>query len=335
MAEIGGDDERLCRRKEDTDMIEVSIVIVCMDKMEVLRPCLDSIRKHTGVSYETIVVAYMFSEENMEALKTEYPWVKIIVSDELRGFSENNNLALRQVSGEFTFILNDDTFFDSPVIDSLVADFRKLPANAAIVSPKILYSDGSVQTCGRPKFTFLSFFTHYLHLYSDLRKTKWSMQEGLFRTYNINGAAFLARTDPFRKAGWFDERYFFTPEDIALSTLLNRQGYGVYVDSDVKLFHISYSTASRLEPAVKPARVLGAMVFYAEDNPFKRLAIGVFVWMFEALRGLKYLFKDCSEPQSHNAVMAATARNVRRAVFSGKTPGEAFVHLFKTINDEC
>ena len=101
---------------------QVSIVIVCMNRMDNLRPCLDSIKSFTTVSYEAFVVAYLFKEDNLKALREEYPWVKVIESDEIRGFSENNNLALRQVTGEYTFIVNDDTYIDSPVIDNLVAE---------------------------------------------------------------------------------------------------------------------------------------------------------------------------------------------------------------------
>ena len=75
---------------------DVSIVIVSMNKTEYLFPCLDSIREHTSVTYETLVVAYMFSTENLEMLRRRYPWVTVIESLELRGFAENNNLALRQ-----------------------------------------------------------------------------------------------------------------------------------------------------------------------------------------------------------------------------------------------
>ena len=74
----------------------VSIVIVCMNRMDNLVPCLEGIRAHTGVSYETLVVAYRFSPENLEKAQTDFPWVRWVVSDEIRGFSENNNLALRQ-----------------------------------------------------------------------------------------------------------------------------------------------------------------------------------------------------------------------------------------------
>ena len=310
---------------------EVSIVIVCMNRMDNLRPCLDSIKIHTGVSYETFVVAYLFSEANLEALRAEYPWVKVIVSDEIRGFSENNNLALRQVAGEYTFVVNDDTFIDSPVIDNLVADFRKLPGNAAVVSPKIVYPDGRVQTCGRKRFTWWDYVLRYLHFNDETKVSEWTNREGLFKTYNLNGAAFLVRTSVFSELGWFDETYFFTPEDIAVGTLMNERGYGVYADSGIVLYHVSSSTASRMEAVIKPARVRGSLIFYSGGNSFKYFLLGLFCWCVEAARGVMYLFKDCSDPASHNGIMSASARNTRRSVFSRKTPKEIFVSFYSQM----
>ena len=44
----------------------VSIVIVCMNRLDNLYPCLDSLRKHTAaVSYETLVVASRCSAANV------------------------------------------------------------------------------------------------------------------------------------------------------------------------------------------------------------------------------------------------------------------------------
>ena len=88
----------------------VSIVIVNMNKPDVLRTCLDSIIRHThSVSYETFVVAYLYSKKNLIEMQTDYPWVRWIESNSIRGFSENNNLALRQATGDYCFIVNDDT----------------------------------------------------------------------------------------------------------------------------------------------------------------------------------------------------------------------------------
>ena len=108
--------------------MEVSVVIVCMNRPDLLYPCLESIRSHTTVSYELWVVAYRFTPENLAALRKDYPEAHVVVSDGLRGFSEHNNLALRQVQGRYCFVVNDDTYFSTPVIDRLVADFDRLPA---------------------------------------------------------------------------------------------------------------------------------------------------------------------------------------------------------------
>ena len=93
-------------------MIDVSIVIVSMNNLKVLQPCLDSIRKYTLCSYELFVVAYLYNENNLKLLKEEYPWITIIESNEIRGFAENNNLALRKASGKYCFVVNDNTLLN-------------------------------------------------------------------------------------------------------------------------------------------------------------------------------------------------------------------------------
>ena len=309
----------------------VSVVIVCMDRPDLLYPCLEGIRAHTSVSYEVWVVAYLFSPEHLAALKADWPEVKVVESRELRGFSENNNLALRQVTGEYCFIVNDDTLMSMPVIDSLVADFDRLPADAAIVSPKIVFPDGRVQTCGRAPWTAWRYVKHYLHLVDETVPSAWSMKEGLFRTWTVNGACFLIKTAVFRAAGWFDETYTFTPEDIAIGHKVNQMGYSVWADADVSITHLAGGTVSRLEAAIKPTRVRGALQFYSGGNPVKYALLGGFVWCTEALRRLKYLFADKSDPSSRAAIMDATARNVMRSVFTRRSSKEVFTRLYKEI----
>ena len=59
-------------------MPRVSVVIVCMNRPDLLYPCLEGIRDHTAVSHDVWVVAYRFSEENLARLKTDWPEVRII-----------------------------------------------------------------------------------------------------------------------------------------------------------------------------------------------------------------------------------------------------------------
>jgi len=310
-------------------MPKVSVVIVCMDRPDLLNPCLESIRAHNRTELEVWVVAYRFSEENLSRLRADWPAVKVVESRELRGFSENNNLALRQVTGEYCFIVNDDTLMRMPVIDRLLADFDRLPADAAVVSPKIVFPDGRVQTSGRAPWTAWRYVKHYLHLVDETVPTPWSMQEGLFRTWTVNGACFLVRTEVFREAGWFDETYTFTPEDIALGHRINELGYTVWSDADVEITHLAGGTVSRMETAIKPTRVRGALLFYSGGSKLRYALLGAFVWCVEACRRLRYRFADRSDPGSHAAIMYATAGNVMRSVFTKRTTKEIFTELYR------
>ena len=289
-----------------------------MNRPDILFPCLDSIRLHTSVSFECLVVAYLFTPENLQTLREKYPWVKVVESRELRGFSENSNLALRQAEGEYCFVVNDDTLMAEPVIDRLVQDIENLPPEAAAISPCIRFPDGRIQTCGRTRWTPWRYAKHYLHLVDEGKPNRWNkVPPSAFQTYTLNGACFLIKTEVFKKVGWFDERYFFTPEDIALGHKLNEEGYTVWADLDVNITHLAGGSVSAMEQAIKPARVRGSMIFYGEP-----LWLKCFVWCFEAARVCKYAFLPRTP---RNTVMRRTALNVMHSVFSRRSPKEIFI----------
>lgn len=309
----------------------VSIVIVSMDNPGDLFPCLDSLRAQTRqTSHEIWVVAYLFSPENLAKLKAAYPEVKIVESREIRGFSENNNLALRQATGEFCFILNDDTRMDMPVVDLLVASFRKEP-RAAFFSPKILNPDGSVQACGRAPWTLRSSLLNGFRL-RDARRARspYINQTGVFQTYNVSGAAFMVRTAVLRELGFFDERFFFCPEDIALSTLANERGHACFVNADVTLIHKASTTLRRTAEATFPALARGSVLFQGRHS---RLKGGFFAACLFLLAFLKYLHAH-GKPAAERPIWKRAWRNTMRAAFSRKTPKEIFIRHYARLQPE-
>ena len=310
----------------------VSIVIVCMNRMDNLRPCLQSIRENTGVSYETLVVAYLFNPDNLEAARAEFPWVTFIESKEIRGFSENNNLALGQARGRYCFVLNDDTEFSCPVIDSLVSDIERLPESAAIVSPKLLNADGSLQLCGRPPYPSRYYALQQWHLHSEpLNDTvgKTPIFDEVYQTSNITGAAFLIKRDIFESLGWFDEKYFFTPEDIALSTLARERGFTVWVDAGVSIVHKWKTTASRISTAVRPAAVKGSLLFFGRRSGICRQLLSIAVWCAEFSKRLKARLRYMVSPTESNLIKYRTFRNITAEIFSSRTPKEIFIKYYK------
>ncbi len=297
-------------------MAQVSVVIVCMGDPAVhLYACLDSLAAQNRTPLDVWVVAYLMSAEQRKALAVRYPSVHLVESNEVRGFAENNNLALRQIESEYCFIVNDDTLQSMPVVDRLLEDMAKLPENAAAVQPKIVFGNGRVQTCGRAPWTAVRYMRHYLHLVDETKPSRWSMQPGLFQSYTLNGACFLIKTAVFREMGWLDERYFFTPEDIALGHKLNAAGYTVWADADVVITHLAGRTAGPMEAAIKPARVKGSLLFYGEGKWLKTKALALYIWCVEAARYMKHL-GHCD-----------TARNILRSVFDSSSAKETFIRF--------
>lgn len=309
-------------------MCDVSIVIVCMNNLKDLYPCLDSIVKYTSVSYEVIVTAYLFSRENLQKMQCDYPWVYVVDSNEIRGFSENNNLALQHAKGRYCFVLNDDTEMTMPVVDELVSTIEKLPEDVAIVSPVTIYPDGKVQFCGRNKITWIDYLSTFFRFIKKEKGGPYVNQTGIFKSYNIIGASFLIKTDIFREYGWFDERYFFCPEDIALSTLLNSNGYFCYVNSYVRIIHkegLSGKKNSMIKVATKPAACKGSLIFYSEDSLLKGLLIRIVVFSFHCIKYMGYsLLRIIKHNSTESAILALGSLNCAQICFSNKTPKEVF-----------
>lgn len=314
---------------------EVSIVIICMNNLKNLYPCLESIKKYTTVSYETFVVAYLFTPENLVKAKTDFPWVNFVESNEIRGFSENNNLALRLANGKYCFVVNDDTEMKMPVIDKLVETIESLPENVAVVSPVTEYPNGNVQFCGRPYKNWQTIIKQDLHLFNEKKDRVHSNKKGVFKSYNIIGAAFLIKTEIFRNVEWFDEYYFFSPEDIALSTKLNKMGYSCYVNADVSLIHYEGMTGkslSMIQTATRPAMVKGSLHFYSENKKNLYIFLGIWIWVhsffqFAYHRMLGIFKKKPNAPY----ILSIGDWRVCCTLFSKKTPKQIFEKYYNML----
>lgn len=309
----------------------VSVVIVCMDHMANLRRCLSSLKTHTSVSFEALVVAYRFAPENLAAARREFPWATFVESDGIRGFAENNNLALRRARGKYCFVLNDDTELRMPAIDRLAADFDRLPPDAAIVSPRILWPDGRTQVCGVPYKDWRHIVLKNIRLWNESRGPGVN-GHGVFRTWNICGAAFMIRRDVFREQGWFDERFFFCPEDIALSTATIRAGHSVWVDAEAEVVHdggMSGKSPSPVLAAIRPAVQCGALLFYG-DTWWKQLVLRASFLPSFFLKGLYHTAKGLLKPQpNEDSLLAVGDWRTLRVCFGRLNPKEVFLRYYR------
>lgn len=304
-------------------MDTTAIVIVCMNNLKNLIPCLDSIIKYTRVKYEIWVNAYMFTEENLEIVQKKYIDVHWVINNEIAGFAENNNMILRQINTEYVLVLNDDTEFKEPVLDNLLLDIKKHDVD--IVAPKMIDRNANVLWCGTGKSSAIKHLTVTAGLgFLWPKDKKFENGQGVFQTYNLCGACFLIQRDLFEKLGWFDEYYFFCPEDIALSTLANKLGYKVWTDADITLYHYQGKSSSRVYPAVLPALRKGAVHYYGNGNKIKIFLIA----FFEVIIGLSKTFLLLF---TNNKINRLAQWNTVKAMFVNKTPKEIFISYYNKL----
>jgi len=88
----------------------VSVIIVNYNGENFLVECLESIQeKCVNMSYEVIMVDNDSTDGSLTLVKENFPWVKLIESNENLGFAKGNNLGVAESQGEYILLLNNDT----------------------------------------------------------------------------------------------------------------------------------------------------------------------------------------------------------------------------------
>src|SRR3990167_11523731 len=77
-------------------------------------------------------------------IRSDYPWVKLIVAKENLGFSKGNNLAMQQTKNPFILLLNSDVYVTEESLYKALAYFR-VNLNCDILGARLNYATGKLQ----------------------------------------------------------------------------------------------------------------------------------------------------------------------------------------------
>lgn len=129
----------------------VSIIIPTRDGLDVLEPCIRSLKeKTTYTNFEVIIVDNQSEKpETLEYFKSlEFDArIRVLNYDDEFNYSAINNYAVAKSKGELICLLNNDTEIISPEwLSEMVAELSQDGVGA--VGAKLLYTDGTVQHAG-------------------------------------------------------------------------------------------------------------------------------------------------------------------------------------------
>ena len=204
-------------------MTDIAVIIVNWNACEDLRACLSSLyaEPKPHLAYEVWVVDNASGDGSAAMVAAEFPQAHLIANAENLGFSKANNQAIARTSSRYVFLLNSDAAVHPGALDALLAYADSHP-NAAIIGPKVLNPNGSLQfSCRRFPSLGAGFFrnTYLGRLFphnkyaSDYLMVNFDHAQDKAVDW-VSGCAMLIRRDLIDKIGALDERFYMYCEDV-------------------------------------------------------------------------------------------------------------------------
>lgn len=179
--------------------------------------------------------------EHLPFSPRDFPFALDVVTNLApRGFGANHNAAFRHATGEFFCVVNPDIRLVGDPFPPLCAALRE--QTVGVVAPKVLRPDGSPEIHVRsfPRATTIlkkalfGIRSDFIDVGDTARAVDW-----------VAGMFMIFRTEVFRSAGGFDERYFLYYEDVDLCARLHRAEYEVRVEPVASVVHHARHSSHR------------------------------------------------------------------------------------------
>ncbi len=202
----------------------ISVIILTLNSIKFIKPCLDSILSQKVDKIEIIVVDNGSKDRTVSLLKENYPQVRLVENTANLGAAKARNQGIEVAHGEWILTLDCDVVLNKDFFDNINNALKDLDPSISSLQPKILES-------GKKTIYSAGIFVSFLRRFHDIGKGQRDI--GKFnKSVNIFGACSAAAL--YRKSSlneinqggyYFDERFFFLFEDVDLSWRLQSKRY--------------------------------------------------------------------------------------------------------------
>ena len=206
------------------DAPELSVVVLAWDNLHHTRAFVESVRQHTDVPYELVIVDNGSAREAAEYAESVADRSRL--NPENRGFAAGMNQGLAISLGEFVAFCNNDTVLPAAWASRLLETARAHP-RAGIVVPAITVASNPVTVRAEP-----------------------GEAVEVLEPFSAPPAAvvYLMRRElVLELAGWDEEFEVASGEDVDLGFKVWVNDLDIVFDQRVLVEHVGHATASRLE----------------------------------------------------------------------------------------
>ncbi|MBV7333854.1 glycosyltransferase family 2 protein, partial [Chloroflexi bacterium TSY] len=258
--------------KNQSNSIDLSIILVSWNVWDLLRACLTSIERASrakkvsdsrsassvrlfgpedrAATLEVIVVDNGSNDATVDFVPSLFPWVRFVENQTNLGFTAGNNCGFANSHGRFVYFLNPDTELADGSLWQLYAELRDEPT-IGIMGPRLLYPNGMQQNSRRRFPKRLTGFWESTWLGQLWPNNPWAIQMHMLNwpdsiRHDVDwlvGAAIMARRDALDAAsqdldvGPFDETFFMYSEELDLCQRVKQAGWRVAYTPNAVVTH--------------------------------------------------------------------------------------------------
>jgi GT2 family glycosyltransferase len=250
---------------------DVTVSVVSHAKRDLVLRCVAALEADAPGRYrrEIVVLDNASDDGTVEALREGHPAVRVIPRRYRAGFGANHNAVIRETSGRYVFVLNDDALVRPGCTETLVRHLdRHVSAGAA--APRIEGPDGICQQTAWRRPSPLAGAGDTPH------RVGW-----------LSACALMLRRAALEDVGLFDEAFFMYSEDADLGQRLAQRGWESHYVPTATVVHLSRQSSTGLPERQLVEQWRGAWRYWRKHHSAAgaRLASAAFALGF-ALRAI-------------------------------------------------
>lgn len=219
--------------------MDLSIIIVNYNTRQLLKRCLESIKKENLKDFEVIVIDNSSTDRSVDYLNSlKWPNLRLIENKINLGFAKAVNQGLKNAQGEYFLLLNSDIVVKPQAIEKMI-DFASKHSKVGVVGGRLFHPDGSLQGSCFYLPTLGRVIKEFWLGNKNFSVVKKFAPVGLkpVEVEAVTGATFLIPRNVFKKVGFFDERFFMYFEDLDYCRRVRQNGFKVYYHPQAEFIH--------------------------------------------------------------------------------------------------
>ncbi len=214
-------------------MPKVSIIIVNWNGLHYLKELMDTIEGQSFRDFETIIVDNGSTDGSVNWIRENYPGVKLLPQKKNLGFCAGNNIGALAASGDYFFLLNNDTALRPDALKEMLVVMEEKGESCFGVFPEVLFYDEPYV------INAMGVVWNHECQWKDIRVGL--LDFGQFKepeqVFGSIFAAVLVRAKVFLDIGMFDEAFFSYGEDFDVCYRANLMGYKFFTAPEAEVLH--------------------------------------------------------------------------------------------------